>query len=192
MCVFEVSGIFESVAHDAVQGDVGDPDEGDCREGGAMEVERYGEDDKRRGVGMGDVVDSSACARAGEIAEHEEIRGEEEDCEEQPGEVQVRVGDQDCGEDEGVFELEEEGRTGEHDAFIRDEFGGMMEGPQIPFDFAQGRLFDSALRASLWMTLSESVRRRRRIDEKKEEAATGAASSFDAGLEVMREKAGPH
>jgi hypothetical protein len=40
------------------------------------------------------------------------------------------------------------------------------------------------------MTLSESVRRR--IDEKKEEAATGAASSFDAGLEVMREKAGPH
>jgi len=123
MCVFEVSGIFESVAQDTVEGDVGGPDEGDCCEGSAMEVERCSEDDKRRGVGMGDVVDSRACARAGEIAEHEEIRGEEEDREEQPGEVQMRVGDQDSGEDEGVFELEEDRRAGEHDAFIRESSG---------------------------------------------------------------------
>ena len=174
MCVFELGGIFESVAQDTVEGDVSDPDKGDCSEGSAVEVERCGKDDKRRGVGVGDVVDSCTCARAGEIAEHEEIRGEEEDCEEQPGEVQVRVGDQNSGQDEGVFELEEEGRPGEHKCLYT---------AAMWWKTKTHRSFDSALRASLRMTLSESVRRRRRIDEKKREAATGAASSFDAGLE---------
>jgi hypothetical protein len=37
--------------------------------------------------------------------------------------MQVGVGIEDATEDGGVFELEEDGRAGEHDVFIRDQAG---------------------------------------------------------------------
>ena len=49
-----------------------------------------------------------------EVAEHEEIRREEEDCEEKPAVVEVVVGVEGCGEEGGFFEAQEDWRSGEH------------------------------------------------------------------------------
>lgn len=63
---------------------------------------------------MDEVVGCGSGAWVDEVAEHEEIGGEEEDGEEQPTVVEVLVGEE--GEDDkgGFFEVEEDVGPGEH------------------------------------------------------------------------------
>ncbi len=68
-----------------------------------MEAEGEREDDERGGVGVGEVVEGGSYARIDEVAEHEEVGGEEEDGEEKPGEVEMGVEQQDSDEEDGVL-----------------------------------------------------------------------------------------
>jgi hypothetical protein len=49
---------------------------------------------EREGEGVGEVVEGGAGADVEEIAEHEEVGREEEDCEEQPAVVEVLIGEE--------------------------------------------------------------------------------------------------
>jgi hypothetical protein len=118
--VLEVGRVFEAVAEEAVEGYVGCPDERDG--GGELPVSGVAdeEESEREGEGVGEVVDCGAEADVGEIAEHEEVRGEEEDCEEEPAVVEALVGEEGEQEEDGFFGAEEGGGAGQHVRFIRD------------------------------------------------------------------------
>lgn len=68
---------------------------------------------------MGKVVGCGADVWGDEVADHEEVRREEEDGEEDPVPVEVVVGVEGEGEEGGFFDSEEEGGAGEHELFIR-------------------------------------------------------------------------
>src|ERR1700748_2056611 len=91
MGVLEVGGVFEAVAEEAVEGDVGCPDEGDGGgEGPVLDV--AGEEKSERGSeGVGEVVGGGSDARVDEVAEHKEVGGEEEDGEEEPACAEMLV-----------------------------------------------------------------------------------------------------
>lgn len=72
---------------------------------------------------MDQVVGGGADARVDEVAEHEEIGGEEEDGEEEPACVEVLVGEEGEEEEGGFFEVEEDRWAGQHELFIRDWLG---------------------------------------------------------------------
>jgi hypothetical protein len=112
--------VFEAVAEEAVEGDVGDPDEGDGR--GQMPVlkEADEEESEGEGEGVGEVVGCGAEADVDEIAEHEEVGCQEEDCEKEPAVVEVLVDEEGEEEEDGFFGAEEEGGAGQHERFIRD------------------------------------------------------------------------
>jgi len=115
--VFEEGRVFEAVAEEAVEGDVGCPDEGE----GLVPVLEVADEEEgeREGEGVGEVVDCGAEVDVDEVAEHEEVGCEEEDCEEKPAVVEVLVGEEDDGEEDGFFAAEEEGGAGQHERFIR-------------------------------------------------------------------------
>ena len=75
------------------------------------------------GEGVGEVVEAGADALVEQVAEHEEVWGEEEDGEEEPTRVEMMVGVEGEGEEGGFFEFQEEGGAGEHGWFIRDLLG---------------------------------------------------------------------
>lgn len=68
---------------------------------------------------MGEVVEGRAGALAVEVAEHEEVGGEEEDGEEEPACVEMMVGEEGEGEEGGFFDAEKSGWPGEHGLVIR-------------------------------------------------------------------------
>ena len=72
------------------------------------------QEDEREGEGVGEVVDGGADAGVDEVAEHEEVGREEEDGEEEPAAVEVLVGEEGEGEEDGFFDAEEEGGAGQH------------------------------------------------------------------------------
>jgi hypothetical protein len=113
--VLEVGRVFETVAKEAVYGDVGDPDEGKCC--GELPVQDVvGEEEREReGERMDEVVGGCSCARVDEVAEHEEIGSEEEEGEEKPAVVKMLIGEEGEDEEGGFFGAEEEGGAGEHE-----------------------------------------------------------------------------
>jgi hypothetical protein len=115
--------IFEAVAEEAVESDVGDPDEGECC--GLMPVFVVTGDQKgeRKGKGVGEVVGCGADAGVDEVAEHEKVGSEEEEREEEPAVVEMLVGEDGEGEENGFFSAEKDGGAGEHELVIRD-WGG--------------------------------------------------------------------
>jgi hypothetical protein len=116
--VFEEGGVFEAITQEAVEGYVGDPDECDCYEELMLSGVGDEKEDERENEGVAEVVDGRSDARIGKVAEHGEVWGEEEEREEKPAVVEVLV-EEDGGEEEsGFFELEEEGRLGEHDGLL--------------------------------------------------------------------------
>jgi hypothetical protein len=132
--VLEKGRVFETVAEETVEGDVGRPDEGQF--GGEMPVLNVtGEEEgQREGQGVDEVVGRGAEAWVDEVGEHEEVGGEEEDCEEEPTVVEVLVGEDGEGEEEGFFDVQEDGGAGEHDLVIRDWLGTVFCGK-----FADGK-----------------------------------------------------
>jgi hypothetical protein len=118
--VLEAGWIFEAVAEEAVYGYVGGPYEGDG--GGEVPVlEIADEEESEREVeSVGEVVGCGAEADVGEIAEHEEVWCQEEDCEKEPAVVEVLVDEEGEEEEDGIFGAEEEGGAGQHERFIRD------------------------------------------------------------------------
>ena len=87
MGVLEECGVFEAVAEEAVEGDVGGPDEGEgCSEMPVKDVAGQ-EEGEGEGESVGEVVGCGSEADVGEVAEHEEVGSEEEDREEDPAVV---------------------------------------------------------------------------------------------------------
>jgi hypothetical protein len=117
--VFEEGGVFEAVAQETIEGDVGDPYEGYGRS--RLPVQEIACEEKGDGEpeGVSEVISCGAEARVDQVAGHEEIRSQEEDCEEQPAVVQVLVEEEDGGEKEGFFDAEKDGWAGQHVMFIR-------------------------------------------------------------------------
>ena len=72
---------------------------------------------------MDEVVSCRSEANVGQVAEHEEVGSEEEEGEERPAVVEMLVGDDGEGEDDGFFGAEKDGGSGEHDLVIRDWVG---------------------------------------------------------------------
>ena len=72
---------------------------------------------------MGEVVSCGADAGVDEVAEHEEVGSEEEEREEEPAVVEMLVGEDGEGEDDGFFGAEKDGGAGQHELVIRD-WGG--------------------------------------------------------------------
>ena len=69
---------------------------------------------QRERESVGEVVNCGSDTGVDEVAEHEQVGGEEEDGEEKPAVVEVLVGE-DGDEEEGeFFDVEEERGTGEH------------------------------------------------------------------------------
>ncbi len=67
---------------------------------------------------MSEVIQGSANPRVGEEAEHEQVRSEKENREEQPTEMEVRV-EEDGGEEQASFlDAEQPGGTREHSRSI--------------------------------------------------------------------------
>jgi hypothetical protein len=117
--VLEVGWVFEAVAEEAVDDDVGCPDEGQGRREVPLLDEAGEEEDEREGQGVSEVVGGGSNAGVEEVTEHEKVGGEEEDCEEEPARVEVLVGEEGEDEDEGFFGAEEDRRAGQHGLFIR-------------------------------------------------------------------------
>ena len=61
-----------------------------------------------------EVVEGSADANIEEVAEHGEVWREEEKCEEEPAVVEVLVGEEGEEEEDGFFDVEEHGGSGQH------------------------------------------------------------------------------
>lgn len=66
------------------------------------------------GQGVGEVIDCGAEPGVDEVAEHEEVGGEEEECEEEPACVEVLVGEEGEDEEGSFFDVEEDRGAGEH------------------------------------------------------------------------------
>ena len=119
--------VLEAVAEEAVEGDVSDPDEGEgC---GLMPVlgvtdEQEGQSE---GEGVGEVVGCGADAGVDEVTEHEEVGREEEEREEEPAVVEMLVGEDGEGEDDGFFGAEKDGGAGQHEFVIRDWWGRFFD-----------------------------------------------------------------
>jgi hypothetical protein len=116
--VLEEGGIFEAEAEEAVQGDVGDPDERE--RGGKGPVEEIAEEQEGEGKGEGvdEVVGGGSEAGVEEVADHEEVGCEEEDGEEEPTVVEMVVGGEGGEEEDGFFDAEEGGGLSEHRRWI--------------------------------------------------------------------------
>jgi hypothetical protein len=121
--VFEKGGIFEAVAEEAIESDVGCPDYGDGRgEGPVLDIAGQ-EKNKGKSKGVGEVVGGGSDEWIDEVAEHGEVGSEEEDGEEKPAGVEVVVGEEGEEEESGFFDVEEGGGAGQHETFIRDWLG---------------------------------------------------------------------
>jgi hypothetical protein len=117
--VLEVGGVFEAVAEEAVDGNVGCPDEGDGGGEGTMLDVAGEEESEGKSQGVGEVVGGRSDTWVDEVAEHEEVGREEEDGEEEPACVEMPVGEEGEDEEGGFFDAEEDGGAGEHEMFIR-------------------------------------------------------------------------
>ena len=87
MGLFELGGVFESIAEQAVEGDVGDPDEGNWQGAGVIVKERKGQEKEGQEQDVSGVVERCSEADVEDVTEHEEIGSEEENGEEQPAQV---------------------------------------------------------------------------------------------------------
>jgi len=72
------------------------------------------QEEKREGDGVYEVVHGGAEADVGQEAEHGEVRGEEEDGEEEPAVVEVLVGEDGEDDESGFFKVEEDAWLREH------------------------------------------------------------------------------
>ena len=66
---------------------------------------------------MDEVVSCRSEANVGQVAEHEEVRSEEEEGEERPAVVEMLVGDDGEDEEGGFLDSQEDGWLGEHRRF---------------------------------------------------------------------------
>ena len=112
--VFEISGVFEAETEQAVEADVGGPDEGDGKELWFYGEVGDGEQDGWSEVGVGKIIKGGTEVDVREIAEHEEVWREQEDGEEEPAGVELVVEENAQRENDCAFEMEEDSGFGEH------------------------------------------------------------------------------
>ncbi len=104
MGVFEVCRIFQPIAKDAVEGDVGEPDDRNRRERGAMEGESDSEESEGNHKKVAKIVECGPKTRVREISKHERVRREKKQPEQQPTEVEMGVEEDSRCEEGGFFD----------------------------------------------------------------------------------------
>ena len=92
---------------------------------------------ERKAERVDEVVEGSADADVDQVAEHGEVGGEEEDCEEEPAVVEMLVGEEGEKEKNGFFDVEEDGRSGQHSDYT--DLRGRSFGDGIPGRAAEGK-----------------------------------------------------
>ena len=115
MGVLKVGRILEAETEESIETDVGDPDEGEGIEEGLGSEEGYGDQKQGCEVSVGGIVENGAETRVGEIAEHEDVRGEEQDGEKKPAGVGQVIKPGTESEDGGTFEMEKKSGSGKHE-----------------------------------------------------------------------------
>jgi len=113
--VFEVGGVFEAETEEAVEADVGGPDEGDRERLRFCGEEGDGEQCGGSEISVGEIVESGAEADVAEIAQQEQVGREEEDGEEKPTGVELVIEEDAQGENDCAFEVEQNPRVSEHE-----------------------------------------------------------------------------